>query len=211
MLAENRAALLARLPDDALVLEVGGWASPFARADWALDLMPYATRGLYDYDREREAARERFSAERWLTRDICEREPWPFADGQFDFAVCAHTLEDVRDPIWVCAELARVARAGYVEVPSIREELAWGVEGEWVGRHHHRWLVDAVDGGLEFVAKPHDLPARPELHSDLAALEAGPEAARVTAVWWEGDLPAHERIFLQAREFRAWLARVRDR
>ena len=53
------------------------------------------------------AAEERFAPERWVTRDICGREPWPFADGQFDFAVCAQTLEDVRDPVWACSEPAR--------------------------------------------------------------------------------------------------------
>ena len=150
------------------------------------------------------AAEERFAPERWVTRDICGREPWPFADGQFDFAVCAQTLEDVRDPVWVCSELARVARAGFVETPSRVEELTWGVEGPWVGRHHHRWFVEEVDGGLEFVLKPHDLHARPELHVSLAELEALPPADCVTALWWSGALPARERIFLHARDFRAW-------
>ncbi|MDP9399820.1 MAG: class I SAM-dependent methyltransferase, partial [Actinomycetota bacterium] len=83
-------------------------------------------------------------------------------DAMFDVAVCAQTLEDIHDPVWVCSELARVAHAGYVEVPARQEELTWGAEGPWVGRHHHRWLVDVVDGGLEFVLKPHDLHARPE-------------------------------------------------
>jgi len=205
VLERNRERVLARLADDALVLDVGGWASPLARADWVLDLMPHATRGIYAYDREAEAPRERFEADTWVQRDICDREPWPFADGRFDFAVCAHTLEDVRDPIWVCGELARVARAGYVEVPSLPEELAWGVEGPWVGRHHHRWLVQEADGGLEFIFKPHDLHARPEHHVALADLEALPEHDRVLAHWWEGTLPARERVFLQARDFRAWL------
>ena len=81
-------------------------------------------------------------AETWVERDICDREPWPFADDQFDFAVCSHTLEDVRDPVFVCAELNRVARAGYLEVPSRLEEQSWGVIGPYVGWSHHRWLVD---------------------------------------------------------------------
>jgi hypothetical protein len=209
VLAATRAAVLARIPDDALVLDVGGWASPLARADWVLDLMPHATRGLYDYDREAEAPRERFTAERWVQRDVCAREPWPFADGQFDVAVCGHTLEDVRDPIWVCSELARVARAGYVEVPSAAEELTWGVEGPYAGRHHHRWLVVREGDGLLFVAKPHDLHARPELHVTPEEYAALPEAAHVTGLWWEGALPAREHVFIQARDFRAWVATLR--
>src|SRR3954449_10993879 len=102
------------LPDDALVLDVGGWAKPFPRADWVLDLMPYETRGLYG---TLEPDAERFGPDTWVTLDMCAHMPWPFADAQFDFAICSHTLEDIRDPIWVCSELARVARAGYIEVP----------------------------------------------------------------------------------------------
>ena len=80
--------------------------------------------------------------ETWVTRDICAREPWPFEDGAFDFVVCSHTLEDLRDPVWVCGELQRVARAGYIEVPSRLEEQSWNVQGPWVGWGHHHWLID---------------------------------------------------------------------
>ena len=111
-----RARVLETLSDEALVLDVGGWAVPFPRADWILDLGAYETRGRWGYEGDR--ADERFTAETWVRRDICDRAPWPFADGQFDFAICSHTLEDVRDPLWVCSELARVAAAGYIEVPS---------------------------------------------------------------------------------------------
>src|ERR671932_207319 len=111
----NRAGSVARLereiPDDALVLDVGGWITPFTRADWVIDVMPYATRGQIG---RQGAGSERFSAETWVQRDICDREPWPFEDKQFDFVLCGHTLEDVRDPIGVCSELVRVAKAGYI-------------------------------------------------------------------------------------------------
>lgn len=144
-----------------LVLDVGGWASPLPRADWVIDLMPYETRGLYG--NAPVAAGERFSAETWVERDICDRETWPFADNQFEFAICSHTLEDVRDPVWVCAELSRVAKAGYVETPSRLEEQSWGVTGPFVGWSHHHWLVEATAaGGLEFALKPHALHASPE-------------------------------------------------
>jgi ubiquinone/menaquinone biosynthesis C-methylase UbiE len=45
---------------------------------------------------------EGFTRDTWVQRDICDHEPWPFEDRQFDFVVCSHTLEDVRDPVWVC-------------------------------------------------------------------------------------------------------------
>src|SRR5690349_19471584 len=101
MLSGTSARLLSWLPDDAVGLAVGGWARPFARADWVLDLMPYETRGLYGYE-QGDRSQERFSPDTWIVRDMCAREPWPFSDSQFDFAICSHTLEDIRDPVWVC-------------------------------------------------------------------------------------------------------------
>ena len=41
----------------------------------------------------------------------------PFADGVFDYVVCSHVLEHVTDPAAVIAEITRVGRAGYIEVP----------------------------------------------------------------------------------------------
>src|SRR5882672_6252258 len=143
MLAASREEILSRLTDSDLVLDVGGWGKPFARADWVIDLMPHETRGIYGETPDRDA--ERFSAATWVERDICDREPWPFTDRQFEFAICSQTLEDVRDPVWVCSELNRVAKAGYIEVPSRLEEQSWGCAGEFVGWDHHRWLIDVAD------------------------------------------------------------------
>ena len=41
----------------------------------------------------------------------------PFADGVFDYVVCSHVLEHVADPAAVIAEITRVGKAGYIEVP----------------------------------------------------------------------------------------------
>jgi hypothetical protein len=180
------------LPADASVLDVGGWAAPLGRADWVLDLMGWDTRGLYG---KVDPAAERFSAATWVQRDICAREPWPFADGAFDFVVCSHTLEDVRDPIWVCSELSRVARAGYVEVPSRQVEQSFGVQGDWVGWGHHHWLIDVADGGLEFVFKPHIL-VRADLHFPAGFAASLGAEERVETLWWEGEVRAWERVFL---------------
>ncbi len=204
VLMESSEQILGQTGPGDLVLDVGGWASPFRRADWVLDLMPYDTRGLYGPVLGGQD--EHFSARTWVQRDICERTPWPFEDHQFDFVVCAHTLEDVRDPVWVCSELQRVGRAGYVEVPSRLEEQAYGVQGPWVGWGHHHWLCDLNDGGIEFVFKHHVLQGQPqaqfskEFHAGLGDRE------RVLELWWSGSLPARERIFTDAGGLDGYLA-----
>ena len=124
-------------------------------------------------------------------------EPWPFADDFFDFAVCTFTLEDVRDPIRVCEEMSRVAKAGYVEVPSLLDELSWRnpeVSGGPLGRSCPPSLALHARGRRARVPVEVPLPARApggpgpaELAASSRASRAGPRAP------WDGSLPARER------------------
>ena len=140
-----------------------------------------------------------FSPETWVEADVCDRQPWPFADRQFDFAICSHTLEDVRDPVWVCAELQRVAAAGYIEVPSLREELTYGIQGPWVGWGHHRWLVMVEPARIEFVFK-HHVVNRDGSHHPAGAMDAVRPAERVQTLWWREGFEARERFMWTAQE-----------
>ena len=203
MLDSTRERLGERLRDEDLVLDVGGWADPFARADWVVDVMPYETRGLYEQrgwvePRDRES--ERFSEATWVERDICDRDPLPFEDDRFDFAICSHTLEDLRDPVWVCSELARVARAGYIEVPSRLEEQSWGVHGPFVGWSHHHWLIDVSEDSIEFVAKPHAIHGHPEWYFPADFVGRLSEEERVQALWWESSFTFRERSLFEDSE-----------
>ncbi|WP_205698112.1 class I SAM-dependent methyltransferase [Conexibacter sp. SYSU D00693] len=203
MLARNRDRLLRELPDDAVVLDVGGWAEPFGRADWVLDLMPYETRGLYGVAVD--PSTERFTADTWVQRDICDHEPWPFEDDQFDMVLCAQTLEDVRDPIWVCHELNRVAKAGYVEVPTRLAEQSAGMEGFWSGWSHHHWICDFTDeGGIDFTFK-HHVVHKPELHLPGRFGATLTDERRVQGFFWEGEFPYRERILFDPAALEAEL------
>ena len=202
MLEENIQKVLALLPDDAVVLDVGGWAKPLPRANWVIDLMPYETRGLYGVASPGE---ERFSASTWVERDICDREPWPFEDDQFDFSICSHTLEDVRDPIWVCSELNRVSRAGYLEVPSRADEQMRGVNGNWVGWSHHHWLIDTTPKGMRFVLKPHLIHGDPMYSLSPHLLGYLRPEERVQFLFWEGNFDYSEYVFFEPDELDAYL------
>jgi SAM-dependent methyltransferase len=195
MLPDGLARLLA-LPPGYRVLDVGGWAAPVNRADWVIDLMPYETRGVL-LPGGVGPGPARFDAERWVMQDICSHEPWPFADDFFDFAVCTFTLEDVRDPIRVCEEMSRVARAGYVEVPSLIDELTWANPeasgGPWVGHSHHRWLCTVRDGELEFLVKAHSLHSQRRIRVPPRWARRLSAEERVLGHSWEGRLPARER------------------
>ena len=203
MLPASERRILQLLPEDAVVLDVGGWGKPFARADWVLDLMPYETRGLYG---PADPRAERFSRETWIQRDVCDRELFPFEDRQIDFAVCSQTLEDLRDPVWVCAELNRIAKAGYIEVPSRLEEQTYGVHGPWVGWSHHRWLADVTPGRIEFVFKSAVLQGRPDCRFPAGFAESLRPEQRVQSLFWEEGFAFCERIFMTGEELDRYLS-----
>ena len=131
------------LTADALVLDVGGGAAHDSRANWVIDLTSWENRNWFYSERgELSGTHDQIPPERWVQRDICDRDPWPFEDGQFDFVICSHTLEDVRDPVGVCREMMRVGRAGWITTPAAVTELTRGIESpHWCGWRHHRWLV----------------------------------------------------------------------
>lgn len=187
---------MASLGPGELVLDVGGWACPFNRAQWVLDSEPYETRGFYRTfggAASQGGEREWFSKSTWVLRDLCDRTPWPFANNQFDFVVCSHTLEDLRDPLWVCAEMIRVGKRGYIEVPSRIQESIRGLERPgMVGLSHHRWLVDMENGSLRFLQKFHFIHS----HWRYALPRSfgrglGPER-RVQWLFWEGSFEFSE-------------------
>lgn len=216
MFDPNVQLILSRLAPSDVVLDVGGWACPFNRANWVLDAEPYETRGYYrtiGLPASQGGAREYFSRETWIQRDLCAREPWPFEDGAVDFAICSHTLEDLRDPLWVCSELRRVARAGYIEVPSRAAEQSRGWEGPRIaGLSHHRWLIDIAGSHLAFLMKYHLLHADWRYSFPPSFLRGLPEERRVQWLFWEGSFTAAERTIhgsdAQAAELAAFVQRV---
>lgn len=151
-----------RLKASDIVLDIGGWAHPFNRANYVMDLSPYETRGYYNRTFARNnpyppigGTVEYFKRETWIQRDICDKQPFPFRDKELDFVVCSHTLEDIRDPLWVCAEMIRTAKAGYIEVPSRIWETCRGHEPGIAGLSHHRWLIDIEHDSIHFRQKLH--------------------------------------------------------
>ena len=190
--AENARRILKELRNDARVVDVGGGGSPFPRADYVLDLTPYDSRAALGHMDV--GGRERFTRETWIEMDLCGRAPWPFEDDFFDFAVCSHLLEDVRDPIWICSEMSRVAKAGYIEVPSRVIEQSRGVEHPlYAGFYHHRWLIDAKDGCLVFRHKPHSLHMIGEaIVADVGVSKRIARQHTFLVMEWTGCLNAQE-------------------
>lgn len=143
--------ILKLIPENGRVLDIGGAGKVFPRANVVLDIIPYEQRQpgmLKDMP-------EQFTKHDWHTGDICAPAIWSrFRDKEFDFAVCSHVLEDIRDPLFVCSQIIRLAKAGYIEVPSRFRECAKPNASEWLaGWDHHRWIVDIERDVVVFTFK----------------------------------------------------------
>jgi hypothetical protein len=208
MFEPNVTRVLDLLRDDDRVLDVGGWYQPFCRADVVVDLLPYATRGLGG---RTGVGPERFDASTWVVQDVCSA-PLPFPDGAFDYVVCSHILEDVRDPVYLCSELVRVAKRGYLEVPSRVVESVRGLEGRnYVGLYHHRWLVEVQDGGVVFRVKPHAIHEDRRYHLPRRHIRRLSAADRIQWLFWEGGFTCAEAVQVSHVQTRRELAAFVDR
>jgi hypothetical protein len=212
----NVVEVLARLRPHDKVLDIGGWACPFNRAQWVMDAEPYETRGFY---RTFGGAPfqagdiEMFTKDTWIQRDICNKEPYPFSDKYFDFVVCSHTLEDIRDPLWVCSEMIRIGKAGYIEVPSRLVESCRGVESPgMVGYSHHRWLIEIENNRVQFLQKLGLIHSHWRFSLPASFVRSMSKKEAVQWLWWTGGFEHGERILhgSQAQELAlsSWIQAV---
>ena len=127
------------------VIDVGAsanaWTDPVTAA--TADIKPLAGSKLhFQIDIQREKQWDQIV-------DYCDQ------NGQFDFAICSHTIEDLHLPD-VCLEyLPRIARQGIVIVPSIHRELGRGDRGQpSKGYDHHLWCyTKGLDNELLMIPK----------------------------------------------------------
>jgi hypothetical protein len=128
-------------------------------------------------------------------------------DGRkWDFAVCTHVLEDIRNPPMVLEMLPQIAKEGFISMPNKMWELGYcenvkpenyiearlipGVNGHtYRGFFHHRWIYTIKNGTLwmfpklNFIEFMDGLPWMPKdrEETDLFFHEL--------SFWWKDDIP----------------------
>jgi SAM-dependent methyltransferase len=202
----QKAIVEPRIPAGSAVLDVGSGHDACPRASVLADFFPGDT-----VHRDREIREDRPLV-------VCSVERLPFLKGAFDFVICSHVLEHVDSPLRAAEELARVARAGYVETPAYGKDI-------WVGTGHmHRWQVVEFEGALYFfeysqrqreahVASPvMGLWAQPDFHPWQEFYWDRQDLFNACLLW-EGRLPAveHRRAGGGARPVPAWLPVAPDK
>jgi hypothetical protein len=106
--------------------------------------------------------------------------------GKFDFCICTHTIEDIRDPYYVCTQFGKIAKEGYISVPSKHRECArfeFGPHGPR-GYIHHRWIYTVTNNNL--VAYPK-LPIVDYL-AELDDVANPSDSVSDLCVYWKDDI-----------------------
>lgn len=113
------------------VLEVGSGHNPTYRADVIVEKYP-------SDNRHRSGDTRIFPHQKFV---VAAGEKLPFADKEFDYVICNHVLEHSSDPAQFLREIVRVAKAGYIETPSLLGELLFPKDA-------HRYVVLVIGDKL---------------------------------------------------------------
>lgn len=96
-----------------MVLEIGPGSNPTREADVLVEKF-------IDDNHHRRGDFRIYPHQTILQADATEL---PFSEKLFDYVICSHVIEHVDDPAKFAAEQSRVAKAGYLEAPSLIGEI----------------------------------------------------------------------------------------
>ena len=162
-------------PETGLVLEVGSGQAPHPRADVLVD--KYVAD---NFERPHQVGID--FAKPFV---VADGHHLPFADGAFAYVIALHVLEHGTEPERFAAELSRVAKAGFVQVPSSVSELTFG----WP---YHPWLIEREGDTLVF--RPRDGQRAP--FGDV--FHRGYAESALLRIWWA----ANRSLFHHSVEWR---------
>lgn len=124
------------IPPSARVLDVGSGHNPHPRANVVMDKF-------IDSNYHRKDKIKILNAQEFVEGD---GEHMPFKLHEFDYVICCHVLEHVEHPATFLGELQRVARAGYIETPSLVGELL-------IPKASHKWVLLEIKNKIVMVDK----------------------------------------------------------
>lgn len=194
MIKENYDWIINKLKSSDKVLDIGAWERPFNRANWVLDVMPYETRKKHNSFPLKMS--EYFSKRTWKRYDISNK--LPFKDKEFDFVICGHVLEDIKDPVNLCNEIMRIGKAGYFEFPNRAYETQTSVDPyvnsqKYIGYCHHRWFIQINRNSLYFVPKNY-------AHNAVSVIRCNKIHKQFDGFFWHDRFLAKEFFFSSFEE-----------
>jgi ubiquinone/menaquinone biosynthesis C-methylase UbiE len=194
----NISQILKQIHPNDNVLDIGGWAQPFNRANYVIDINQYASR---KKSKAIGSEREFFSKETWIVHDLSDKSGLPFIDKVFDFVICSHVLEDIRDPVFLCSEIIRIGKRGYIESPSrILESIMHLERHGYAGFYHHRWLIEINNNELLFRFKNHLIHSSNKYHFNRNYLNKMSQDQKICYLFWENKFNYKEIMSVDINE-----------
>lgn len=193
--------IMESIEQDDVVLDVGGGSQPFSRANHIVDSVPYSEKNLISI---KGWSTIHFSRETWTTIDLSS-QPLPFEDKSIDYVFCSHTLSRLRDPIFLCGEIARVGRRGFIDFPSKWIECQKNVDAGnlseyYSGYINHRWLIHTCGDHLVLTPKTplasiasYEKPERVQKYMNSPRIWS-------SSFFWESDFTFEEKPLLSAKD-----------
>ncbi len=125
-----------KVHNQANVLEVGGGHNPHPRSNTIVD--KYIESNYHRSGDVKVLQNQKFVE--------ADGENLPFQNNEFDYVICNQVLEHVENPTAFLNEQMRVAKRGYIEIPSLIGEYLHPKES-------HKWLILEIDAKLVLVDK----------------------------------------------------------
>jgi SAM-dependent methyltransferase len=125
------------IEDGDRVLDIGSGGWPFSKATCIADrFLDETTHRVEEFQRDGRPV---------IKLDV---QRLPFGTKSWDFVMCSHVLEHVDRPGDACRELMRVARRGYVELPTRLSDVIFNFTKI---EQHHRWHGLVLGRTLTFI------------------------------------------------------------
>lgn len=125
-----------KVPNHFNVLEIGGGHNPHQRSNTIVDKF-------VDSNYHRSGNIKVNKNQKFIQAD---GEDLPFKNNEYDYVICNQVLEHVENPTTFLNEQMRVAKKGYLEVPSLIGEYLHPKES-------HKWLILEIDSKLVLMDK----------------------------------------------------------
>ena len=182
------------------------WQTLLSPSAWKIADLGSGTKGACPYANvclDKEDYSNYFKDKLFIQHDL-NNLPLPFEDKELDFCWASHVLEHMPSPIDFINEIVRIAKAGYIEVPTpLVDNLVAG--GDIDDPYGHKWWVFYDDHNEKIIVRPRRHIILPSVSvSELNMLYPFFRSSFVLELYWEDSINIEigdEKYFYEENDY----------